>query len=433
MPRKSRQQSLTAALLESALRRFSAVTWFYVAGALVLGWVVPHILSGPLVSVNAVLRPDQVIAFLSAVSSGMMAFTGIVFSLLFVVMQFGSSAYSPHLVALLARNRILVHAQGVFTGTFLYTLMALRAVRAAGNEGTTSLTLWIAFAWLIGSVYMLLRLVDVFAGLDITVVLGMLGDAGRREIAQMYGPHTSASAAPARPGRVTQTVAHAGAPGYLVRLDRARLVTLARAHDAVIRVPVSFGDSLSIGVTIAEVECSSGMLPEDDVRTAIVVARDRTAEAGPMHLIRLLVDIAIRALSPAVNDPTTAVNALDQIEDLLLRLGHSQLDVGAERDASGALRLVVAVPNWEEYLDIGTTEIQQYGADSVQVERRLGSLLATLWDRLPAQRRPALERALRERAAAVHHAFVKAPQREKAERADRQGLGHTVERPAELQ
>jgi uncharacterized membrane protein len=94
--------------------------------------------------------------------------------------------------------------------------------------------------------------------------------------------------------------------------------------------------------------------------------------------IRLLVDIAIRALSPAVNDPTTAVQALDQIEDLLRRLGCRQLEAGYALDAAGKIRVIFPVPTWQDYLALAFDEIRQFGAASIQVDRRLRTALIGL-------------------------------------------------------
>ncbi len=342
-------------------------------------------------------------------------------------MQFGSSAYSPHLVTILARNRVLVHAQGVFTGTFLYTLMALRGVGASRGEGTTAITNWVAFAWLLASVYLLVRLVGVFATLNISDVLDMLGDAGRHGIEGVYPPYATGQRRPApRAGQATQTLVHRGKPQYVLGLDVERLVALARTADAVIRVPISVGDPVTTGTTIALVEGSGAVVPEDQVRKAFILGRDRTLETGPKHALRLLIDIGIRALSPAVNDPTTAVHTLDEIEDLLVRLGQSDLDIGTVTDDSGRVRLVYAAPAWEEFVELGVTEIQQYGASAIQIERRLAALLDHLRKTLPAERHAALDELARERAATVTRSFEQAPLRSRAERRDRQGLGHTI-------
>ncbi len=408
--------------------RFRAVTWLYIVTSLVLGWALPRAAGGPFAYFNPAVGPDQVIAFLSAVSTGMMAFTGIVFSLLFILMQFSSSAYTPHLVAMLSRNPTLIHAQGVFTGTYLYTLMALRGVGTVGDRGTAGITLWVAFAWLIGSVFLLVRLVQVFASLAVSDVLYAIGDSGRRQVERLYAPAAGEPPAPGLAARdATQTVVHRGPPRYVLRLDVGQLVSLARAADAVIRIPVAVGDAIAVGTTIAVVEGSGAHVPEEGLRAAVALGRDRTPEASPKNAMRLLVDIAIRALSPAVNDPTTAVHSLDQIEDLLVRLGNSRLDIGNVADSSGTVRVVYAAPTWEEYLELGLTEIQQYGAGAVQIERRLGAVFALLRESVPAARQAALARFENERTQAAGQAFGLGPLRERAERGDRQGLGHTAD------
>ena len=94
-----------------------------------------------------------------------------------------------------------------------------------------------------------------------------------------------------------------------------------------------------------------------------------------------------RRLSPAINDPTTAVQTIDQIEDLLRRLGRRELDTGHARDAKGALRLVFPMPTWEDYLTLAFDEIRQYGATSVQVMRRLRAALVGLTESLSDKER----------------------------------------------
>jgi uncharacterized membrane protein len=424
---------------------FTLVTWGYIAAGLILGWTLTHSTTLPITAANPLLRPEQVIAFLSSVATGMMAFTGIVFSLLFILMQFGSSAYSPHLVAMLARNPVLVHAQGVFTGTFLYALMALRGVGSLPGDRTPAITVWVALIWLLASVYLLVRLVDVFAHLEITDVLDMLGEAGRRAIRRAYAPLAgtedgtrpeearlvaggSAATdddAPENGTGTRQIIVHHGKPSYVGRVDVVRLAELARAADAVVRVPVAVGDSVTTGVVLAVIEGGSSVVPVPRLREAIALRKDRTPEGGPKHAMRLLVDIAIRSVSMAVNDPTTAVHALDQIEDLLLRLGNVELDVGRVRDPSGRLRVAATAATWDDYLDLGLTEIRYYGASAIQVERRLAALLDRLRAGVPASRRPAVERYAAAREATIRAAFARETDRNEVHRGDRQGIGHS--------
>jgi uncharacterized membrane protein len=224
---------------------------------------------------------------------------------------------------------------------------------------------------------------------------------------------------------VVQTIVSAHRLEYVLALDVPRLVALARASNAVIHVPVAVGDPVVAGTPLALVHGSGAPLGERELRRCIVVGPDRNAESGPKYSIRLLVDIAIRALSPAVNDPTTAVQALDQLEAILVRLGNSHLDIGNVRDEEGALRLVYPSATWEEYLELAVVEIQQYGAEAVQVARRLAALFDALLSRVPKERRGAVNRLAEEHLSVVRSKFPR-EHRMRVEQLDREGLGHTA-------
>jgi uncharacterized membrane protein len=168
-------------------------------------------------------------------------------------------------------------------------------------------------------------------------------------------------------------------------------------------------------------------LGERELRRGIELGAERTFEQDPKYAMRLLVDIAIRALSPAVNDPTTAVQALDQIEDLLLRLGQRHLEIGDFRDLDGNLRLVVSFPAWEDLLRLAFDEISFCGATSVQVMRRMNALISDLLPTVPEERRPALSYWEGRLKAIIARSFASAEERIEASEEDRQGLG--VPRP----
>jgi len=137
------------------------------------------------------------------------------------------------------------------------------------------------------------------------------------------------------------------------------------------------------------------------------------------------VDIAIKALSPAINDPTTAVQAMDQIEDLLLRLGRVSLDTAAFTDEAGKLRLLVPFPTWEDFLHVALEEIQHYGGDSVQVMRRMKALLSDLIEALPNERLPALRSQQRRLDNTIARSFPDLQDQLEASAEDREGLGAT--------
>ena len=154
---------------------------------------------------------------------------------------------------------------------------------------------------------------------------------------------------PARLRRVTQTVKYFGKPRTVAKLDVDSLVALAReaGND---RDGVRGRRTLVEGSALLHVHDAGTPLPEDALRRAVHLKRERTFEQDPKYPIRLLVDIGIKALSPAINDPTTAVQTIDQLEDLLRRLGAAELDAGYAVDENGALRLVFPTPTWEDYL-----------------------------------------------------------------------------------
>src|SRR5439155_3698999 len=134
---------------------------------------------------------------------------------------------------------------------------------------------------------------------------------------------------------------------------------------------------------------SSGISPKQLLRH-IALERERTLEQDPMYAFRIIVDIASKALSPAINDPTTAVLALDQIHHLLRDVGSRSLAEGRETDRNGQPRLIYRTPNWEDFVLLAVTEIRQYGRDSIQIVRRLRAMLENLIETLPERRAPML-------------------------------------------
>ena len=125
--------------------------------------------------------------------------------------------------------------------------------------------------------------------------------------------------------------------------------------------------------------------PVDRLRGLFVIGEERTIEQDPAFALRILVDIAIRALSPAVNDPTTAVQGLDGVDALLLELSRRRLERSQITDEYGALRLVDPNPGWVDLLDLSLTEIRHYGADTPQIARRMRASAALADDRDEAE------------------------------------------------
>ena len=161
----------------------------------------------------------------------------------------------------------------------------------------------------------------------------------------------------------------------------------------------------------------------------IALGVERTVEQDPAFCIRIMADVAVKALSAAINDPTTAIQALDHLENVLRLIGstthHGQLTF---RDQQGTPRLVMPGRTWEDYLTLAVTEIREYGASSIQVMRRLRAMLEDLRESVRPGYRPAVEAELTRLDATVAAGFAGSVDLDRASARDRQGIGGQAER-----
>jgi len=415
------------------------IPMLYVGMTIACVLVLPRIEQNYLAAYSHGMSVASAQATLSAVASGMMALTGIVFALAFVMVQFSAIAYSPRLVAWFGRDPVLFHALGLFTATFFYAIGTLAWIDRGGDGRVPLFSVVLVTVLLILSMMVFAKLVQRLNDIQITNVLHFVGQQGREVIRAMFPRlDTPAGATPEswrtaiedvqrRP--VTQTLRYSGEPQTVTRFQITALVQQAQTADAVIVMECAVGDTLIEDTLLLRVHGGRQPLVKAQLRRALQVARERTFEQDPKYPLRLLVDIAIKALSPAINDPTTAVQAIDQIEDLLHRLGRRALDAGCVMDDLGDLRLIFPTPTWEDYLTLAFDEIRQYGASSVQVIRRLRSALLGLADSVTeAERKDLVQRYLHRLNLAVEHSVFDAEDRVMALEEDRQGLGQSRRR-----
>jgi len=273
---------------------------------------------------------------------------------------------------------------------------------------------------------MFISLIQRVGMLQINRMLIFTGHQGREIIENLYPPietPATSSSAEISQGPCLQTLVHHGPPQNVQAVNDRALMQLASRAGCVIEVVVAVGDAALDSTPILRVYGGSGPLPEKDLRDAIDLGDERTFQQDPKYAIRLLVDIAIKALSAAINDPTTAVQALDQIEDLLIRLGRRRLEIGAFRDEQSNLRLLITYPTWEDFLRLGLEEIRFYGASSVQVMRRMKALVNELISILPGERSASLVEWRERLQSTVERSFHDTKERLDASVEDRQGLG----------
>ena len=214
------------------------IPMFYVSGAVLGGLALPRIEQAYLSAYTLGLSVASAQALLSAAASGMMALTGIVFAMAFVMVQFSAIAYSPRLVLWFARDRTLFHALGAFTATFIYALFTLAWVDRGGSAKVPLFSMLLVGIMIITSMLLFARLMQRLGDLQIGNVLHLVGDQGRAVIGEMFrglddasaAAHAAESPASTAPlGRVTQTVKYFGKPRTVAKLDVDSLVALARS------------------------------------------------------------------------------------------------------------------------------------------------------------------------------------------------------------
>ena len=157
-----------------------------------------------------------------------------------------------------------------------------------------------------------------------------------------------------------------------------------------VEIAPQVGDFVSVDEPLFYIYGNAGAIDDRKLRSLIVFGTERTMEQDPLFAFRILADIALKALSPAINDPTTAVLAIDQLHRLLRMVGLRSLRTDEFADYSGQLRLVFRTPNWENFVHITFREIREFGANSIQIVRRLRAMIENLTHTLPEQRHAAL-------------------------------------------
>jgi uncharacterized membrane protein len=405
-------------------RSWIVVPALYIVAALALGKLIPSLESDGTGPFGLHLDQDSARSILEAVAGGMIAFTGFVVSVAVVVVQFGASQYTPRLVLRFRRDIVVKHALGIFIAPALYALVSLFDV---GDGEVPNLTVAVAVLLLVSAVFaffaLVARLLDL---LRPRRLYDQLRDGCERAVDQVYPrPFDDTVADPATalppPG---DAISFHGRSGVLSALDRPALVELATAAGTTIEVLLPVGSYVQHGAPLFRLRGdTSNQPPHKALERAAIVAEERTLTQDPAFAIRAIVDIAIRALSPAVNDPTTAVQGLDVLEAILQLLARRDLGAGLVDDADGTPRVLYPAPDWPDLLDLALTEIRRYGAGSPQITRRMRALLAELFAAVPPARRPAIEAQVALLDAAVVRAHPDPGERALALTADHMGLG----------
>ena len=366
---------------------------------------------------------------LNGLSSSMLTFMVFAVSALLLVLQLASSALSPRIIAMTFASRVPQFTVGVFVFAYVFALGAAARVE---NGHVPQLVVFVAIlANLLAIVVFFWFVYRVATSLRPVAVLLALSRAGQKVIDGVY-PFAWTISAPERSPQAhgglsgtSRAIEHSGTSGTFLAFGAAELVRAARSADCVIVLIPQVGDFVAHGDPLLRIYPAERDVDAASLSQMVAFGPERTLEQDPAFAFRIMVDIASKALSPAINDPTTAVLALDQLHGDLLYLGRKQLDSGSVADEQGRLRLVYPTPQWEDFVALAVSEIRQFGASSIQVARRLRAMLEHLASALPEPRVPPLREELAMLEHAVERAYPEAKDRERAQTGDLQGLGRS--------
>jgi uncharacterized membrane protein len=313
----------------------------------------------------------------------------------------------------------------LFTFTFAFTLSVLVRIHGTVPGMTAHLAGYLclfsiaAFLFLIDHVGKLMRP---------SGALLAVGRLGHKVIQGVYprrltGQQDTTQGPASTPGGEPTVAVPSPTDGVLLAFNLEGLVALAREAECVVELVPQVGDFVAAGSPLFRIFGAKAGPSSSALCQSVALGHERTMEQDPAFAFRIVVDIASKALSPAINDPTTAVLAIDQIHHLLRTVGGRRLDEGLVHDRSGALRLAYRTPDWEDFVCLAVTEIRQFGGTSIQVARRLRAMLENLAEVLPPERTALLRDELRLLHRSAGRSFPEPEDQVLADISDLQGVG----------
>ena len=343
----------------------------------------------PRITFDATVASTRVTEALVAVGFGVLGLVTVIFSLLFLVVQWAFTSLSPRL-NLFRDDPIVWRTFALAIGVFVFSVTTTLVI---GDQQKVSVIVPTAEVIAVLAALALIRSLQVkaFASIQLAPTLSAIAAHGRGIIDDLYRrPWT-----PARPPRAPmpprrRAVLWPHRQAILQQLDLGHL--LRAADDAVIVLRAGMGDTLQQGAPVADLH--GGDVADTAVLAGLVTGPERTFQQDPLFAFRLLADIAMRALSPAVNDPATAVQVLDTIESLLQALAARDLDVADVADSAGTVRVVLALPSWDDYLRTALDDLIESASRSPMVLLRGQTLLTSLLNAAPPARQPSIARRL---------------------------------------
>jgi len=358
-----------------------------------------------------------------------LSFLVFTFGSLLVAIQVAGGQLTPRIIATtLLRNNVVRYSVGLFVFTLVFAVAALNRQEEAVSELISLLAGFLGVACIADFLF----LIDYAARLLRPVsVVAHIGDEGVAMIKSVYPDPATAlplEAVALHEGSQTpnREVAHKGTSEIVLAVDLSTLVALAQRHEGIIEFVPQVGDFVAAGEPLFVLHGGATAIDDHAAQASVAFGPERTLEQDPMFAFRIIVDIALKALSPAINDPTTGVLALDQVHRLLRLVGQRKLRGEVIVDGSGRPRVIFRTPNWEHYVQVACSEIRACGAGNLQIARRMRAMLENLRKTLPAHRKPALDTELDLLDWAIQTHFTRAEELALARIPDSQGLGGSM-------
>jgi uncharacterized membrane protein len=366
--------------------------------------------------------PSTASSLLSAILGAMIGLIGFVVTVTVLLVQTSTSQFSARYMRLVYRDPLLKAVLAVLVGTFAYSFALLR--RVGETESPDLGVVLVSGLVLLGILLFLIFFSRLLQRLRPAAVAASVSEIGVTAFLGLVQPTATASTSLEWHSAAAHIV-ESTRTGTIQAVSLDGLVGWAQQHACTLVFRHGVGDFVHPQAPLLEVRGSAP--PRDAARTLegmVALGKERTIEQDPAFAIRVMVDVANRALSAAINDPTTAVQVLDYVEDVLLVVGRNDFSGrGIFCDSGGMPRVVLPSRGWADYLELGVTEIRQYGASSIQVVRRLRALLLRLQDAVRPEHRAAVDEELARLEATVRERFGEGVDSERAMAPDKQGIG----------
>jgi uncharacterized membrane protein len=379
---------------------------------------------------------DTATSVLSATIGAEAALTGFVVTVTVLGVQMATGTFSARYMRLWYRDGMLKSLLAMLLGTMTFSFVVIGHVEtdSVPNLGVTLAGMAVAMGLLLFVLYL-----DRFLHRMRPVAVAALVAAEARYAFQAWveeasRPDTSflAGGSFAPPTTRPAFVLRATHAGVMQAVDTAGLARFARAHECLIVFRHAVGDFVPVGASILEVHGAEPPVAAGRrLASMVALGVERTVEQDPAFAIRIMVDIAVMALSAAVNAPATAVQVLDHLAETLRLIGTTPLEraeAGTEQLTSG---VIMRVRGWPDFLSLGVTEIREYGGGSIQVVRRLRALLLELGELVLPEHRAAVEEELRRLDETVAANFAGSVDLDRARIADARGSGGRAGPPEE--